>query len=91
MDNGITLTFSEEDLLECTSRYEKDAHTTANHMVEYLRSLERKIPPRGKEELKMLIDQGIINLTTFTSFHSTLEDINTPYEIIISSLPSVRD
>jgi hypothetical protein len=83
MDNGITLTFSEEDLLGCTSRYDRDAHTTANHMVEYLRSLERKIPPRGKEELKMLIDQGIINITTFTMFIAALERLNEPYEIKI--------
>jgi hypothetical protein len=82
--NGITLYFSEDDLRECTSRYEKDAHTTANHMVEYLRAMERKIPPRGKEELKTLIDNGIISITTFTMFHAALERLDEPYEIRIT-------
>lgn len=83
MDNGITLQFSEDDLIRCQSEYKRDFHTTANHMVEYLRALEKQEPPKGREALKHLIDSGIINITTFSMFMAALENINEPYEISI--------
>lgn len=84
MDNRIVIEATESDLAECVSRYGQTAHVTLNHMIEYLRHQEKKVPPRGKEELKFLLDQGIIELVLFSEIFKTLENLEATYEIVIT-------